>query len=78
MRFMEASVFLAADVVVRAGQAIQAWVERKVDVWFADDADDSDFLEYLDRWSERLAIIVCVLAVVYIIIPALGRIAGLW
>lgn len=73
---MESSVKLTSDVFSRAARKARAWTEKMVDRWFAE--DESDFDEHLDRWSRIVAIIVCIAACVYILIPAVAILWGIW
>ena len=58
------------------GRKIRSWTERQVDRWLAE--DNSDFEEHLDRWSRIMAIAACIAACVYILIPTLFTLWGIW
>jgi hypothetical protein len=73
---MEESIRLSAGVFTRARKQIQGWVERKVDACFIE--DQADLEKSLDRCIKVIAIVACISAVVYILIPAILVLSGVW
>lgn len=51
-----------------AGGRLKDWAERQADRWFG---GECDWLEDMNRWSERLALIACAAAFFWIVLPAL-------
>ena len=73
---MEKSIRLSTGVFGRTWGRIQAAVERKVDSWFVE--DEREIQAYLEGCIRIMAIVACIGAIVYILIPAFLVLGGLW
>lgn len=73
---MEESVRLSSGVFSRAWGRVQAAVERKVDSWFVE--DECELQARLDGCIRILAIAAGIGAIIYILIPAVLVLSGLW